>query len=206
VFVQFNKAGKQFNREWIFRNVTLSIESGSRTVVLGPNGSGKSTFLQILSGAMMPGEGGMQWFINGNSIPSDLIFQQVALAAPYLELPEELTLKELIRFHFSFKGMMDELNESTIIGHSGLEKATMKPIRYYSSGMKQRVRLLLAICSDTPLLILDEPCSNLDKSGIRWYADLVSRFAGGKTIVVGSNHTENEYAFCDGQIDIMRWK
>ena len=204
--ITFQKIGKKFNRDWIFRGVDWTLAEQSKSVVLGPNGSGKSTLLQLISGAVSPTEGQLQWQQNDAFISSEKIFESVAIAAPYLELPEELTLKELIKFHFSFKRMNTELNENALIELSGLGSAIEKQLRYYSSGMKQRARLLLACCSDVPLLILDEPCSNLDKSGVAWYGDLVRRYATTKTIIVGSNHMESEYDFCTEQVDIVHWK
>ena len=71
--------------------------------------------------------------------------------------------------------------------------------------MKQRLKLALAILSDTPLLLLDEPCSNLDKEGYQLYAELIQQFAQHKLIIVGSNDPQ-EYAFCNQQVNLMDYK
>jgi ABC-type multidrug transport system ATPase subunit len=73
-------------------------------------------------------------------------------------------------------------------------------VKNFSSGMKQRLKLTLAIMSDTPLLLLDEPLSNLDENGATWYQQMVRDFAGDRTIVVCSNMNEKEIGFCHEKI------
>jgi len=55
--IAINNLGKKFNREWIFRNLSLTITEGQKLVILGGNGSGKSTLLQIFAGFVSPSEG-----------------------------------------------------------------------------------------------------------------------------------------------------
>lgn len=203
--IELHKISRRFNREWIFRDIDFVFERHSATAVLGPNGSGKSTLLQILSGLLSPSSGHISFLLSGKPVPAELVFKQLSIAAPYLELPEEMTLSELISFHFSFKRLLPGITPSSMIELAGLEKAAAKQLRYYSSGMKQRVKLLLSFCSDTPLLLLDEPCSNLDQHGIAWYHNLVERFGKDRTLVVCSNQ-ENEYSFCSAELRIQEYK
>ena len=93
----------------------------------------------------------------------------------------------------------------SIIELIGLKKAADKQIRYFSSGMKQRLKLALAIFSDSPILLLDEPCSNLDKEGYELYHHLMSKYAMHKLIIVGSNDTA-EYQFCSQYLNLMDYK
>ena len=72
--------------------------------------------------------------------------------------------------------------------------------------MKQRVRLVLAILSNTPLLLLDEPTSNLDKKGIEWYKQLMSEYCSERIVMVCSNHQQHEYEFCKNEIVIEKYK
>jgi ABC-type multidrug transport system ATPase subunit len=198
--------GKKFVREWIFRGIDLDIKSGERVVVLGPNGSGKSTFLQLMSGYVLPSVGTIRWLSNGVLVPDDEVFRHVSLAAPYLEVPEELSLNELVQFHFRFKPLLAGLTTADVILRSGLEKHADKPVRTFSSGMKQRVRLMLAFCSDTSLLLLDEPCSNFDRQAVDWYQAIAAQFLGNRTVVVCSNHQDQEYTFCHRQLNVGEWK
>lgn len=171
-------------------------------MVLGANGSGKSTLIQILSGAVLPSAGNLKWTYQGKSIDPDEIYRFVSIAAPYLDLIEDYSLRELLDFHFSLKPLIGQINKSELIELSTLQAAADRPLRYYSSGMKQRVKLLLALCSDTPLVLLDEPLSNLDARGSDWYELLIERFAGERIILVASNHQQREYSFCKRQIHL----
>jgi ABC-type multidrug transport system ATPase subunit len=194
--------GKRFNFNWLFRNFNYTFTTGSRTVILGSNGSGKSTFLQLIAGYGTASEGTISWKYNNASIIAENLYTHISLATPYLELIEDFTLREHIVFHFKLKRSCKGLSTDQILEHSGLADKADTRIAYFSSGMKQRVRLLLAILSETPLLLLDEPTSNLDRSAIAWYQKLVEQFGEQRTIVVCSNSIPDEYSFCNAQIDL----
>src|SRR5690606_22889175 len=157
--------GRRFNREWVFRHIDYRFETGQSYAVLGPNGSGKSTFLQVIAGSLTPSAGHIQYAAAEKRIEPDSIYQYLSLAAPYMELIEEFTLIEQIRFHFALRRYRIGFDEEALMELLGLHKAKDRQIRHFSSGMKQRVKLALACCSDVPLVLLDEPTSNLDKQG-----------------------------------------
>lgn len=194
-------AGKRFNKDWIFQSLNVAFEQGQHYALIGNNGSGKSTLLQILSGYTTLSKGSIEW----NNADSQTAYDQISIAAPYLELVEELTTIEHFKFHATFKSLVDILSIQEMIQLIGLENATHKQIRYFSSGMKQRLKLALAIFSTSPILLLDEPCSNLDKEGYALYKQLIQQYAMHKLIIVGSNDPE-EYAFCTQQINLMDYK
>ena len=193
--------GKRFNKEWIFRNVSHEFSIGNKYAILGTNGSGKSTLLQIIAGAMSQTEGEI---ILNSEITSENIFQHISFASPYLELPEEMTWKESVRFHSKFKKYVSGFSEEKIISLSGLESSADKELRNFSSGMKQRARLSLAILSNTPLLLLDEPSTNLDQNAVKWYQNLVSEFAKEKLVIVCSNYNKEEYSFCNKEFSLNK--
>jgi ABC-type multidrug transport system ATPase subunit len=212
--ISLSDAGKRFNREWIFRHFTYNFEEGKSYAVIGPNGSGKSTLLQILSGSMHISEGSMKY--EGESqkskvksqkseIPAEEIYNHVSICAPYLEVVEEMTMKEFFNFHSGFKPLLPGLTIEKIIALLGLEKAVNKQIRYYSSGMKQRVKLAQCIFSDVPVILLDEPCTNLDVAGIELYNQLINDYCKKRMVIVSSND-HHEYEFCQEKINIMTWK
>jgi ABC-type multidrug transport system ATPase subunit len=203
--ITLSDAGKRFNREWIFRHFNFEFTSGKSYAITGPNGSGKSTLLQVLSSSIENSEGTIEWLINNKKVEADQVYKTVSLAAPYLEVIEEMTVKEFLLFHGEFKNFLQDISVKDIISIIGLEKSTNKQIRYYSSGMKQRVKLAQAIFTDTPLLLLDEPCTNLDSSGYKLYHHLIKSYCKGKTIIVSSND-ENEYSFCSEKINISDFK
>jgi ABC-type multidrug transport system ATPase subunit len=204
--IQLENTGKKFAREWIFRGVNYSFEPGKPTVILGSNGSGKSTLLQVISGSLMESEGKINYSGNGKIIPQEEIYKSLTIAAPYLELMEDFTLSESISFHRNFKSWRNGLTEKNILEHSGLAHAKDKQLKNFSSGMKQRVRLLFAILSDTSLLLLDEPCSNLDQAACKWYADLITENSSDRTIIVCSNQVKEEYFFCVNELQMSNWK
>ena len=144
---------------------------------------------------MLASEGKIFYSNAGKSIASESIFHFISIVAPYLELPEEMTLHEFLRFHASFKPLRTDISNDEIISIVGLKKSANKQLRYFSSGMKQRVKLAQAIFSDVPLLLLDEPCSNLDEAGIALYQELIAEHCKEKLIIVSSNE-QQEYSFC----------
>jgi ABC-type multidrug transport system ATPase subunit len=203
--ISLNDAGKRFNRDWIFRHFTYSFETGNAYAITGPNGSGKSTLLQALSGGMLLNEGNIQYSTNNVQCSVENIYQQVSICAPYLEVVEEMTLREFLDFHHGFKPFLAGITTDSIIATLGLEKAAAKQIRYYSSGMKQRVKLAQCIFSDAAIVLLDEPCTNLDAAGIELYHSLINTYCKDRLVIVSSND-EVEYGFCKEKISMADYK
>lgn len=204
--ISLKGAGKKYYREWIFRNATFSFSEENKVVILGPNGSGKSTLLQVLAGGVLLNEGSICYHLNNREVSSENIFKYVSFASPYLELIEEFTLREIIHFHFKFKSPVKGLSKEEIIELTGLGAKADHTFKFYSSGMKQRVKLALAFLSDTPLLLLDEPCSNLDSTGVSWYNEMVREYSKGRTVIVASNQNKDEYSFCDTEFKMTEFK
>jgi len=203
--VSLTDAGKRFNRDWIFRHFNYTFEKGQSYAITGPNGSGKSTLLQVLSGSMMASEGNIQWSSDNGQRSMENIYQEVSICAPYLEVIEEMTLKEFLDFHHGFKPFIRGISTDSIIATLDLPKAVNKQIRYFSSGMKQRVKLAQCIFSDVPILLLDEPCTNLDAAGIELYHRLIADHCKERLVIVSSND-EVEYSFCREKINITAYK
>ena len=203
--ISLTDAGKRFNRDWIFRHLTYEFSAGQSYAIIGPNGSGKSTLLQVLSGAMHVNEGNGQWTIGNGQLANDEAYNYVSICAPYLEVVEEMTLIEFLNFHSGFKPFLSSITSEKIISILGLENAGDKQIRNYSSGMRQRVKLAQAIFSDVPVVLLDEPCTNLDAVGIQLYHDLINEYCKNRMVVVSSND-EIEYSFCKEKLNINNYK
>lgn len=203
--ITLDDIGRRFNRDWIFRGIHYSFRSGMIYAILGPNGSGKSTLLQVLNGSLAPSKGKIDFFFEEKSIAPENVYQHLSLAAPYMELIEEFTLSEMVDFHFKFKPYKNGIDKNLLIDLLALHKSSNKAIRYFSSGMKQRLKLALAFCSDTPVLMLDEPTSNLDSQGVDWYLSLVQKFAEGRLTIICSNQP-HEYSFCNEQLSISDYK
>ncbi len=210
IIIQLTDSGKRFNRDWIFRKLSFSFASGKAYAITGPNGSGKSTLLQSIGGSIQLSEGRMGYQITNAQnecidLNPDDAYRYLSMAAPYVELIEEMTAKEFLHFHSRFKSLLKEVSIDEILTIIGLEKAANKQIRYYSSGMKQRLKLAQAIFSDVPVLLLDEPCTNLDNSGYALYHQLIDTYCKEKLIIVGSND-EKEMDFCSEKLLISDFK
>jgi len=204
--ITLHNLGRRFNQEWIFRGIDYTFSSHNKYVVLGPNGSGKSTLIKVLTGQLTSSEGSIHFEDEGQEIHVDDIYRHVAVAAPYIELLEEFTLNELLDFHFKFKSYLPNFDKQKIISLLKFEKAANKVLKHYSSGMKQRVKLVLACCSDSKILFLDEPTSNMDTEGEKWYLDLIEKtHIDDRILIIGSNQ-EKEYAFCNKHIRITDYK
>jgi ABC-2 type transport system ATP-binding protein len=225
--ISLQNTGKRFNREWIFRKFNYQFLQGKSYAITGPNGSGKSTLLQIIAGATLHSEGTIRYqqqtaTTNNkqqtenekretqnakqqttNNKQSELAYQQISIAAPYLELIEEMTANEFLTFHSSFKSLTKSFTE--ILLAVGLEKAADKQIRYYSSGMKQRLKLAQAFFSNTSVLLLDEPTTNLDEDGIAIYKKLWKENTTNRLVIVSSND-KVEYEECEEVIGIGEYK
>ena len=196
--------GKRFNREWIFKNINGTFESGHTYAIVGPNGSGKSTLLQILWGQLPQSMGTLRYSQGPGVIPVEEIFSYLSIATPYQELIEEFTLEEMVRFHFHFKktrgGSIREIIEKMELTH-----ASGKLISNLSSGMRQRLKLGLAFLSESAILFFDEPTTNLDKKSIQWYWDQFSHLPPGLLIFIASNQ-EAEYPNTAQKIDISTYR
>ena len=203
--ISLSDAGKRYNRDWIFRHFNYQFESGNSYAITGPNGSGKSTLLQALSGGMYINEGTIEYQLLDKKQKTEEIYKDISICAPYLEVIEEMTLQEFLNFHQQFKPFLKEVTTDFIITAIGLEKATNKQIRFYSSGMKQRVKLAQCIFSDTAIVLLDEPCTNLDTAGIALYHSLIAMYCKDRLVVVSSND-EVEYKFCGERINVGDYK
>lgn len=201
--IQLENIGKKFRNEWIFRKLSYRFESGKSYAITGANGSGKSTLLQVVSGSLPANEGKIE-YNNGKPLSIDLWYKEMSFAAPYMELVEELSLGEFLEFHTKFKPLYG-LDKNQFLNKVYLEEHRDKPVKQFSSGMKQRLKLGLAFFTHNSVLFLDEPTTNLDEKGIRWYLDQVSQAKKSKLVLISSND-QKEYQFCDETLDITAFK
>lgn len=191
MIITADNLGKRYNREWIFRNFNYSFQRGVYAIT-GPNGSGKSTLLQVLWGQLPPSTGSLHYEKEGKSIVIEDIYQRLIIATPYMDLIEEFTLSELLAFHFSFKKLRRGYTLKEVPDLLELAHARDKRISYFSSGMKQRLKLGLAFFSEADLVFLDEPTTNLDKEAVGWYWRHLPVIIEKSVVFIGSN-LENEY-------------
>lgn len=202
---KLTSAGKRFNREWIFRNADLEFNSSNSYAITGPNGSGKSTMLQSIGGMLQLSEGSIEFALDNVQMANEEAYKQISFCAPYFDVIEEMTLTEFLKFHNQFKSFINNFSIERVIDEIGLKYAQHKQIRFYSSGMKQRVKLAQAILSDVSIILLDEPCSNLDAPGIELYHSLINNYCRERLVIVCSND-EVEYNFTKERISVLSYK
>lgn len=200
ISLQTHQLGKRYNRDWIFRNLSTSFETGKTYAITGPNGSGKSTLLQVLWGQLPPTEGTLEYTLEGNAAPVEEIYKEVSIATPYLDLIEEFTLQEMIAFHFKMRQLRDGIVLSEVIELLELSHAKSKHISVFSSGMKQRLKLGLALFTKAPFIFLDEPFTNLDKQAIAWYKKQLESIH--QSVLFIASNDPNEYERADYVIDL----
>jgi ABC-type multidrug transport system ATPase subunit len=195
---------KKFEGNTVIHSFSQKFQSPDCIALTGPNGSGKSTLVKMISGYVSPDQGTISYHYKNEFIKKDNIYLLMSMAAPWMEMMDELTFGEAIRFHASFRNWRNGLTSEQIIRLSGLKHVENKLIRNFSSGMKQRVRLVLAILSDSPILLLDEPTSNLDKSGIQWFQELLLSNMNERLVFIASNHQKDEVFCCNQHVEIAK--
>ena len=200
--IELQHVGKKYINQWVFHKLSYTFTTGNAYAITGSNGSGKSTLLQIIAGSLLASEGKIIFEQNTSIITAEKIYQYISITAPYLDIIEEMTPIEFLRFHTTFKPFIPQQTITTVLEAVALTQAASKQIRYFSSGMKQRLKLAQVLFSDTPVMLLDEPCTNLDKAGIDMYHQLIDTYAKNKIIIVSSNDPV-EYSFCN-QIIYMK--
>ena len=202
--ITLQQLGKRYNRDWIFKGLSKTLLPGKSYAITGANGSGKSTLLQVIAGSLLHSEGEILYSdIKNQPVKNEEAFLHISLAAPYLELIEEMTARELLEYHSKFKPLSTGIDN--ILEQTGLQQSAEKQIRFFSSGMKQRLKLGQAFFSNTSVLMLDEPTTNLDESGIQLYKSLIANHTNNRLVIVCSND-RNEYDFCEEVISVEDYK
>ncbi len=198
-------AAKRFNYEWVFRNMNLSLSAENTYALTGSNGSGKTTLLRILSGYSSLSDGAISWQKGTTTVASDKIFSLVAVASPASALIEEMSLLEQLAFHQQFKPFINNLTVDEVISILNLKAHQHKLLSQYSTGMKQRVKLALALLADSPIVLLDEPSSNLDAAAIAWMHDLIRAYKMNRLLIIASND-ETDLVHCTERIHLNDYK
>jgi ABC-type multidrug transport system ATPase subunit len=192
--------GHRFQNIFLFRNLNFLLKDGVVTFVTGHNGSGKSTLLKIVTGAMQPIEGSVQFFDGTSHLENDVVWKFIGFVSPYQELPEDLTLNELI----DFQKQMDDQPTAVdyyeeLIQLFRMEKERDKQVRFFSTGMKQKAKFILNLSHSRPIWILDEPTSNLDPASVEYFWKFIQANKADRLILVASNDPA-EFHFADETI------
>jgi len=203
--IELYNAGKHFNRKWIFRNINYIFCTNTIYGITGENGSGKSTLLKLIGNMLDLSEGNVVYKHNDTIISKD-IYKYISFATPYHALIEEFNLYEMLKFHFKFKKISNNYSIIDLIKISELENHANKTLATFSTGMKQRVKLLLSLVSETNIVLLDEPTTNFDAASVEWFYSLLKNYISNKIVIICSNHNNSELNFCNSIIDINEYK
>ncbi len=190
--ISLNQVGKRYQSHWVFKGVDYTFEPGKQYALLGANGSGKSTLLRIIGGMQHASKGSLEYTAGAQKIAADKVFHQISYCAPGMDLIEEMSIEEFLHFHFTFKKIRPSFTVASVIALMGMQASASKFIHECSSGMKQRVKLAQAFFCDSPVLLLDEPCSNLDLQGVAMYRQWLEQYSDGRLVIIASND-EREY-------------
>ena len=190
---QFAATGLTLNRGGRRIWVDASWNIQGYTALLGANGAGKSSTLTMLAGQLSPDAGSLTLRIGGADVAPEAWMRQVTLAAPWLTLPSHLSLPQALAFHSAFRSPRPGgLSWENLIESSGLNVHQDAPMHTWSSGQKQRLHLSLALGTESPVVLLDEPASNLDAQGIEWLHKVIPQVASFSTLVVATNDPAKE--------------
>ena len=196
--------GRRFGRHWVFQELSFAFRSGEPTAILGPNGAGKSTLLSVLAGWTSATAGSLCYSIDGQILAAENLYRHTSLAAPYLDLPDELTVAEAAAFQARLKPWRAGVTGAAeVVAQARLDGAlSHRRVRDLSSGLRQRLRLALALLSGARLVLLDEPTANLDRAGINWYQDLIAQTCTPERLVLVASNVAEEYAFCTRSLNL----
>ncbi len=193
---------KSFDDKIVINNISFSVNKETPTVILGANGSGKSTLLKIIAGIISPDNGQVKFTINNTEISSDHIYAYTAFVAPYSDLIMDFTLSEMVSFQAKFCNPYNGLSCDNVIEIIGLRQFRDAELKTFSSGMMQRVKIGMALLFSRKIILLDEPCNNMDNSSINWYAELLKEYLNNRLLIVCSNNFKHEYPVCNQQINL----
>jgi len=193
--IHLDNISKRFQEEWIIKDFSYVFNSGTVYGIKGINGSGKSTLLKILSGSLSPSTGAVFYAQGDNKIDANQIYKHVAYAAAEDELVEELTILELLDHISNFNSLSlsiaEFINNYDFVGHKN------KVIASYSSGMKQRLKLGIAICMDKTIKLFDEPSSYLDTTNKKLFFDNLETAKKSSDLICIASNDDEDFALCD---------
>ncbi len=203
--IYLENISKRYGRNWVFKDLSYHFQSAKRYSITGRNGSGKSTLLSILCGKTPYSKGKIRYTDQGLALSVDEVYKRFSISTTSMLVIEEFTLEEIVNFHFKFRDLVGGLNTKDFLNALEMTGQKHKVISNFSSGMKQRLKLGLAICTQSNVLLLDEPGANLDRPSKDWFQSLLQKYLGSRTIIIASNDPE-DYQICTESVNITKYK
>lgn len=194
--LKLTNIAKRFGRTILFKKISFEISSGEIIAITGWNGSGKSTLLRIIAGLIRPTRGQIDYLRKGMKINADERRNFIGMVAPALAMYDELSALENLEFLAKVRGLnISGDRYFSLLDQIGLKGWENANFGIYSSGMKQRLKIIQAILHRPPLLLLDEPFSNLDTKGIDAVDKIIHQQKNqAMTIIASNEQREIDYA------------
>lgn len=192
---------KSFGARHIVRDLSCELLSGTTTAFVGPNGCGKSTVVKMLAGLLRPDRGSIELRLGTTIAERSEIPSYVGLVAPYLNIYDEFTPMELLALHFGLHGRdINHIDSNELFSRVGLRDRINSRVRTFSSGLRQRVVLALAVSHEPAILVLDEPSITLDDEGRAVVAQEVRHAASRGAIVLVATNDDRERELCSNVV------
>jgi len=198
-----SEIGKTFNRRTVLKDISFSLGTGESLAITGKNGSGKSTLIKILAGLLTPSRGILEYAISGKPEDMDGVRPMIGLVSPYLQLYDEFTALENLTILSRIRNtaLPSTSNVEKIFRTYGLWERRDDFVRTFSSGMKQRLKYIVALSHAPSIVMFDEPTANLDEEGCTIVRDAVTELQSATLTIIATND-EREASWCKKRIHI----
>lgn len=203
--ISIDNLTKHFGKATAVARLSFDISSGETVALWGPNGAGKTTALRCLLG-VLPFDGTITVDGNSSRTESKLVRQQIGYVPQEVRLHSDLTVQETMSFYGRLRRVCEDRWTALMIEWNLVEIAD-KRVGDLSGGMKQRLALAIALLSDPPILLLDEPTSNLDvHTRHEFWAALEDLKKAGKTLIFCTHRLDEIFRLADRVIVMDRGK
>lgn len=188
--IEIRGVGKVYDERPVLQDISAKITAPGAWTILGPNGSGKSTLLKIIAGLLTPTDGEVVYLYNGERLTVQQRRQAVGMVAPDIALYRPLTAMENLRFFAQARGIrVQDSDLLSLLEQVHLRSRAHDPVATFSTGMVQRLKVLTALVHRPPVLLLDEPGSNLDEAGMEFIRHTIREQVKHGIVIVATNDT-----------------